>query len=114
MDGHGHGFFKLRDAVLSQPHAAVTRQSHCLACVQSRLAVFPVVDLSPSRLKAKSKGYTIPVSARFQSSAIPVGSVGIESATVSKLKARRQEKSLQRHHLHSISMPDGGEKCDPK
>lgn len=95
IDGHGHGFFKLQDAILSQPHSAVMEQSHCLPCIQSRLAVFPLVDLSPSGLKAKDKGYTLPLSAPLPLFAVPVGRLGTEWARARKLKARR-EKCLQR------------------
>lgn len=76
IDGHGHGFFKLQDAVLSQPHSAVMEQSHCLACVQSRLAVFLLVDLSLSGLKAKSKDYAFLLSAPLPLFGNPSGKGG--------------------------------------
>lgn len=97
IDGHGHGFFKLQDTVLSQPHSAVMERSHSLPCVQSRLAVFPLVDLSPSGLKAKDKGYTFPLSAPLPLFGSPGGKGGDGMGQSKQAEGKtRREKCLQR------------------
>lgn len=88
IDGHGHGSLELQDAVVSRPRSAAMEQSHCLAGLQSRLAVFVLVDLSPSGLKAKSKGYAFPLSAPISLFGNPSGRVGIDRARASERKAR--------------------------
>lgn len=88
IDGHGHSSSELHDAIVSRPHSAVMERSYCLAGIQSRLAVFLLVDLSPSDLKAKSKGYAFPLSAPISLFGNPSGRVGIDQARTSKLKAR--------------------------
>lgn len=82
-----------------------------LARVQSRRAVFLLVDLSLSGPKAKHKGYTCPIPL-FSN---PLGRVGIGGGRASKLKAKQEENSFCKGScLLSISAGIKGRQCTRK
>lgn len=94
-DGCGHSFLKLQDVVLSQLHSAGVEQSCCLAPVQASQAVFLLLHLSLSGLKAKHRGYTCPIPLCSK----PGGRVGIGGGSKQDEGKTRREQSLQRQVL---------------